>query len=410
MPTAIMRIPRASHTLMTSTNIATTTTIMTMTTATISRMITLTMITITATAAATRMPPRRRTRTRTSTTTHTPAMTTATITTPPPRPRTAARSHRHRPERHVRGDRIRLRFPRQLDRADGRRRPQSVGRIGPDAGLGRRHPGQAHAQGTLYLRPAQHVDDGRAVQLHGADGHLRRDRVGSRAAAAAPEPGGRRGGVGGGGHRHRRQRFLGLAVRRRQQGRHQYPRRLPAHGGRRGDLLRRAGGWLDRDVYRLVVARSAGQRGHRGDDRAGHLVAAARVAQHDAGGGARQRRRGQGGRFPARPSRRAGGARPAHLVDEYHRDGADGAPGDAVRLSGRRDDGRHQRRAETDLRHPPQHAADRDGHHAARVLPATRPRLSAAMRAWWRPQCAPPPRAARRPRPYSSPAYKAVLR
>ena len=83
-----------------------------------------------------------------------------------------------------------------------------------------------------------------------------------------------------------------------------------------------------------------------------------------------------------------------------------------------------------DLRHPSQHAANRDGHHAARVLPASRPRLkgqAAAISAVnsqaetaaandsgrSRPRCASSCEAAQ-PRaasaPYSSPAYRAVLR
>jgi hypothetical protein len=63
--------------------------------------------------------------------------------------------------------------------------------------------------------------------------------------------------------------------------------------------------------------------------------------------------------LPGGADRRDGGARPAHLGDEHDRDGADRAPGDAGRVSGRCRDRRHRRAPARGFRDPPLHAAGR---------------------------------------------------
>jgi hypothetical protein len=71
-----------------------------------------------------------------------------------------------------------------------------------------------------------------------------------------------------------------------------------------------------------------------------------------------------------RAAGRGGDPRPAHLGHEHHRNGADGAPGDAGRLSGRPADRRHHGHAEQEFAIHHCTLQVEHGHHRARLLAA----------------------------------------
>ena len=152
-----------------------------------------------------------------------------------------------------------LRPPCQLGRPARRRRPQSVRRAWPAAGVGRRDAVEARAERALHLRPAAIVDPVGLVQRGVPAGRDRRDRVRGGAPARQSAAGRRRHGDGGRGGRHPGQRHHRLAVRARAQARPQHPRRLPAHGRRRGGVGGRGHFRPADPADRLAVARPGDQ-------------------------------------------------------------------------------------------------------------------------------------------------------